>query len=79
MFLGMLDLFDRIETTTAADGVLKYEFWKVLNPSQIIGRLTFLIPSLTIRLIQKFVQNITSFVVAWWFINKSCTCITNLG
>jgi len=43
---------------------------KVLNPSQIIRRLTFLIPSLTTRLIQKFMQNITSFIVAC-FINES--------
>jgi hypothetical protein len=35
----------------------------------------FLTPSLTTRLIQKFVQNITSFVVAW-FINKSSSRMT---
>jgi hypothetical protein len=42
----------------------------MLNLSQIVRRLTFLTPSLTTRLIQKFVQNITSFVMAW-FINQS--------
>ena len=47
----------------------------VLNPSQIIRRLTFLTPSLTTRLIQNFVQNITSFVMAW-FINKSSSRMT---
>ena len=38
--------------------------WFLLNPSQIVRRLTFLASSLTTRLIQKFVQNITSFTVA---------------
>jgi hypothetical protein len=47
----------------------------LLNPSQIIRHLTFFTPSLTTRLIQKFVQNITSFVVAW-FINKSSSRMT---
>jgi hypothetical protein len=37
--------------------------------------LTFLTPSLTTRLIQNFVQNITSFVVAC-FINKSSSGMT---
>jgi len=36
----------------------------VLNSSQIIRRLTFLTLSLITHLIQKFVQNIISFVVA---------------
>ena len=36
----------------------------VLPPFQIVGRLTFSTLSLTTRFIQKFVQNITSFVVA---------------
>jgi len=48
---------------------------EVLNPSQIIRRLTFLTQSLTIRFIQKFVQNITFFAVAW-FINKISTRMT---
>jgi hypothetical protein len=47
----------------------------VLNPSQIVSRLTFLISSLTTRLIQSFVQNITFFVV-YWFINKSSSRMT---
>ena len=34
---------------------------KALPQFQIVGRLTFLISSLTTRLIQKFVQNITFF------------------
>jgi hypothetical protein len=42
---------------------------KVLPPLQIIGRLTFSISNLTTRFIQKFVQKITSLVVA--FINTS--------
>jgi hypothetical protein len=46
-----------------------------LNSSQIIRRLTFLTLSLTTRLIQKFMQNITSFVMAW-FINKSSSRMT---
>jgi hypothetical protein len=33
-------------------------YYLILLPSQIIRRLTFLTPSLTTRLIQKFVQNI---------------------
>jgi hypothetical protein len=36
----------------------------LLNPFQSIVRLTFLTLSLTTRFIKKFVQNITSFVVA---------------
>jgi len=48
---------------------------KLLNPSQTIRCLTFWTPSLTTHLIQKFVQNITSFVVAW-FINKSSSRMT---
>jgi len=47
----------------------------VPNPSQIIRRLTFLTTSLTTCLIQKFVQNIISFVVAW-FINKGSSRMT---
>ena len=39
-------------------------WYLLLPPFQIVGRLTFWIPSLITRLIQKFVQNITSFVVA---------------
>jgi len=34
---------------------------QLLNPFQIVSRLTFLISSLTTRLIQSFVQNITFF------------------
>ena len=40
------------------------------SPFQIVGRLTFLTLSLTTRIILKFVQNITSFVVVC-FINTS--------
>ena len=36
----------------------------ILNPSQIIRRLTFLTPSLTTRLIQNFVQKI-SLLLSW--------------
>jgi len=42
---------------------------EILNPFQIIICLTFFTLSLTTRLIQKFIQNITSFAVAC-FINK---------
>jgi hypothetical protein len=49
--------------------------YQVLPPSQIIRRLTFLTSSLTTRLIQKFVQNINSFIVAW-YINKSSSRMT---
>jgi hypothetical protein len=38
------------------------QYQEVLNPSQIIRRLTFLTQSLTIRFIKKFVQNITFFL-----------------
>jgi hypothetical protein len=41
----------------------------VLNLSQAIKRLTFLTPSLITYLIQKIMQSIISFVMAW-FINK---------
>ena len=42
----------------------------LLPPFQIVGRLIFSTLNLTTRLIQKFVQNITSFVVAC-FINTN--------
>jgi hypothetical protein len=42
----------------------------VLHTSQIIKRLTFLTPNFIIHLIPNFVQNIISFVMAW-FINKN--------
>jgi hypothetical protein len=55
-----------------------FERKQILGPSQIIRRLTFLIPSLTTRLIQKFfLQNITSFIVAC-FINKSSSRMTKI-
>jgi len=41
----------------------------------IIGRLTFFTPSLTIHLIQKFVQNVNYFVVAY-FINTSSSIMS---
>jgi len=41
----------------------------ILPPFQIVVGLTFSTLSLTTRLIQKFMQNVTSFVVAC-FINK---------
>jgi len=47
----------------------------MLNLSQIIKHLTFSTLSLTTRLIQKNLQNITSFVVAW-FINNSYSRMT---
>ena len=47
----------------------------ILPPFQIIGRLTFLTSNLTTRLIQKFMQNITSFVVDR-FINTSSSRVT---
>jgi hypothetical protein len=47
----------------------------ILNPFQIIVHLTFMTPSLTTHLIQKYVRNITYFVVAC-FINKSSSRIT---
>ena len=50
-------------------------FTYILNPFQIVSRLTFLISSLTTRLIQSFIQNITFFVV-YWFINKSSSRVT---
>jgi len=51
--------------------------WKVLPPFQIIGGLTFLTPSLTTRLIQKFVENITYFVVGC-FINTRFSRMTQI-
>jgi len=45
------------------------EHYNVLPPLLFIGRLTFFASSLTTRLIQKFMQNITSFIMAC-FINK---------
>ena len=51
------------------------EAFELLPPFLIIGRLTFFTPSLTIRLIQKFVQNINSFVVAY-FINTSSSIMS---
>jgi len=53
----------------------KTEDYELLALSQIIRHLTFLTLSLTTRLIQKFVQNIISFVVAC-FINKSYSRMT---
>jgi len=48
---------------------------KILPPFQIIGRLIFSTSSLTTCFIQKFVQNITSFVVTC-FINISISRMT---
>jgi len=50
----------------------------LLSPFQIIGRLTFLTLSLTTCFIQKFAQNITSFVVAC-FINTYIFFKNNLN
>ena len=51
-------------------------WYLLLPPFQIVGRLTFWIPSLITRLIQKFVQiNITSFVVSC-FINTRSSRMT---
>jgi len=47
----------------------------LLTLFQIVGRLTFLNPILTTRFIQKFVQNITFFVVAC-FINERSSRMT---
>ena len=47
----------------------------LLLPFQIIGRLIFLTPSLTTRLILKFLQNVTSFVVSS-FINTRSSKMT---
>ena len=59
-----------------SDGCGKKKTKLLLPPFQIIiGRLTFSTPKLTTRLIQKFVQNITSFVVAC-FINISISRMT---
>ena len=46
----------------------------VLPPFQIVGRLIFSTSNLITHLIQKFVQNTTSFVVAI-FINTSSSII----
>ena len=60
---------------TTHAGCLQIVYLIITPPFQIIGRLTFLIPSLTPHIIKKFMQNITSFVVGC-FINTRSSRIT---
>ena len=60
---------------TTHAGCLQIVYLIITPPFQIIGRLIFLIPSLTTHIIKKFMQNITSFVVGC-FINTRSSRIT---